>query len=226
MSKSGSSIIAALEYAWQDIQKHHPELPAVVLVTGRRRQKSEAKTRGQHCKNTWVVREEQGHLTEIVIFGERLADGGTAVMNTLIHEAAHELCHTRDVKDTSNRARYHNKVFMKAAEELGLEGPAVSGGPTLGYSNCVITEVTTRLYQAAIENLGTTCRLYVSALTKEEEKKPRKPVRLAVCECPEDEENSITWSKKYQKRFEDTGYLPLLCATCHHAFTPEDAEEA
>lgn len=214
-------IIQTLNAAWQVVQRQNPEVPAVMIVTGRRRHKSEGNIRGQHCGDTWHVDGQEERQAEVWISGERLAEGGREVMQTLLHEAAHALARARDIKDTSNKNRYHNKIFVKTAEELGLKGPESSGGPALGYSNCVITDSTVKLYAAAIASLDDACKNFVAPSLTEEEQKTRKPVVKAYCECPEPD-NEITWTKKYQKKFEETGFLPLLCAVCRQSFEPED----
>lgn len=219
-----TQIIQTLNAAWRDIQRRNPDVPDVMIVTGRRRHKSESNIRGQHCRDTWHVDGCDDRQAEVWISGERLAEGGREVMQTLIHEAAHALARTRDLTDTSNKNRYHNKIFVGIAEELGLEGPEASAGPAIGYSNCTIPDVTARMYASTIESLDEACKNFVAPALIEEEQKTRKPTIKAFCECPEGD-NDITWSKKYQKKFEETGFLPLLCATCRQPFTPEDDPE-
>jgi hypothetical protein len=141
-------------------------------------------------------------------------------MQTLIHEAAHSLAGARGIKDTSNRARYHNRAFVKLAEELGLEGPASSAGPTLGYSDCTITQKTVESYSYEIKELDEACRNFV-APSMHTEVKVRREKRKALCQCPEGD-NEITWTKAFEKRLQATGLPPLLCGICRQAFVPED----
>lgn len=222
-----SNVITQLEFAWQAIQAENPELPDAVITSSRRRHKSEKDTRAQHCADTW---KKDGELVaEITVFGERLFDGAEEVMQSLLHEAAHALARVRDIKDTSNRNRFHNKKFVKIAEELGLEGPDESGGPALGFSNCVITPVTAKIYADTIKAIDAVLKLYVPVQMDEEEEKPKTPTRKAHCECPSDKEdepfNSITWAKWMQKKLDEYGVPPLLCGVCRQAFVPEEPEE-
>lgn len=220
-----TQIITALNDVWSDIQQRHPEIPSVMLVTGRRRHKSEKNLRGQHCSDTWHVHGSDEKQAEVLILGERLAEGAEAVLQTLLHEAAHALARVRDLKDTSNKNRYHNKIFVKLAEELGLEGPGSSGGPSLGYSDCSVTEAIVKSYVNQVEMLNVACKSFVAPAMTEEEVKPKKAAVKALCECPEPD-NEISWTKKYQKKYEERGFSPLLCAICHQPFTPEaDPEE-
>lgn len=220
---NSTHIITVLNLAWEAIQRNHPDVPKVVIVTGRRRHKSEAAIRGQHCAEAWHT-DGDHKLAEVWVSGERMMDGGEQVMQTLIHEAAHALAHTRGLKDTSNRGRYHNKVFVKLAESMGLEGPSESGGPTLGYSNCTITRDTAETYAFEIKHLDDACKNFVSP-REPEGKKAKKPSVKAYCECP-DGDNSIPWSKAFAKKFEALGVPPVLCGICRQAFNPEDEEAA
>lgn len=216
-------IVTVLNRAWTAVQRNHPEVPAVMIVTGRRRSRQEHTTRGQHCAETWHVHGLEGRHAEVWVAGERLAEGGSAVMQTLIHEAAHALARARDIKDTSNKGRYHNKEFVKLAEEMGLEGPAASGGKSLGYSDCTITSATTELYGAEIKELDDACRSFV-APSVTEEKPAKKPSVKAMCQCPEGD-NEITWTKKFEKKLQEHGVPPVLCGICGQAFVPEDDPE-
>lgn len=220
---STTHIITVMNRAWQAIQRNHPEVPAVMIVTGRRRHKSEGNIRGQHCRETWHVDGHEGRQAEVWVSGERLAEGAEAVMQTMLHEAAHALAVARDIKDTSNKNRYHNKEFVKLAEELGLEGPAASAGKAIGYSDCTITSKTIEVYDYEIKELAEACKNFVAPdLTEGPER--RKPSAKAFCQCPEGE-NEITWTKKFEKKLQDHGLPPILCGICRQAFVPEDDPE-
>lgn len=207
-----SPTIIALERAWKAIQKFEPEVPNVVIVTGRRRSRGEANTRGQHCADTWHT-PEKTRLAEVVVFGERLADGGEAAMATLLHEAAHALATVRKVKDTSNKNRYHNQIFASLAKELTLEPPATSGGPALGYSDCTATDKTRKVFKRQIEALEKVSKLHVKPVTPE--LKARKPKRIAKCDCGE-----IPWSQQLEKFVAQHG--PITHETCGTVFTEDE----
>jgi hypothetical protein len=85
-----SPVIAALENAWAAIQERHPEVPPVVIITGtgagRRRN---FLVYGHYQKDAWE--HTDGRLPEVMITGERMADGAEKVLGTLLHEAAHAL---------------------------------------------------------------------------------------------------------------------------------------
>lgn len=226
MTMTSSEIVHQLNVAWQAIQDNNPEVPDAMIVTSRRRHKSEANVLGQHCRETWHVPDFEGRLAEITIFGERLADGGAPVLQTLLHEAAHALAGVRDIKDTSNRNRFHNKKFVALAEELGLEGPAESGGPALGFSMCTLRQDTFEKYKDIVYRLEETCTAFVVP-PEPEEPAPKKPRQKAFCSCPSEKDDeyefeSITWTKALQKKLDNLGIPPLLCGICRQAYIPDE----
>ena len=144
IAEHGSRIIAALERAWAAIQDRHPDVPDVVIVTGAgSNQKGTPegyRLRGHHWPERWVLEGRDGQRTpELFVAGELLSAGGRAVLEVMLHEAAHALAARRGIKDTSAAGnRYHNKRFVALAAELGLRGPDVPDKVT-GWSNCTLT---------------------------------------------------------------------------------------
>ncbi|HEY2279967.1 MAG TPA: hypothetical protein VGI00_16520 [Streptosporangiaceae bacterium] len=139
----GSRIITALEHAWAAIQDAHPDVPDVVIVTGAgSNQKGTPEgyqLRGHHWPERWVLGgQDQPRAPELFVAGELLAAGGRAVIEVMLHEAAHALAARRGIKDTSAAGnRYHNKRFVTLAAELGLRGPEVPDKIT-GWSHCTL----------------------------------------------------------------------------------------
>ena len=111
----------------------HPDVPDVVIVTGAgSNQKGTPEgyqLRGHHWPERWVLGgQDQPRAPELFIAGELLAAGGRAVVEVMLHEAAHALATRRGIKDTSAAGnRYHNKRFVALAAELGLRGPGRAG---------------------------------------------------------------------------------------------------
>ncbi|MEU6284989.1 hypothetical protein [Streptomyces sp. NPDC047028] len=166
--REGTRLIAALEKCWTAIQKHHPDLPPVLFISGTgvpRRQTEKPRkstdapkrrhyvTRGHHWADRWAVAEEEHRLAELFVAGETVRDGGEEVLKTLLHEAAHALAHVRKIQDTSKGdPRWHRKEFAELARETGLEPPRKSEKP-LGFSNAVLTDKTRKKYAAIIRQL-------------------------------------------------------------------------
>lgn len=148
----GSRTIKALEAAWEAIRTAHPDVPHVVMITGRGRQPRGIKW-GHFGGDAWTIQgERRKKAPELFAGGELLALGGRKTMETLLHEAAHAVAHVRRIADTSSDGRYHNKKFVALAEELGLKGPERPIS-IHGWNACTITEQATRRYAEAIEAL-------------------------------------------------------------------------
>src|SRR5215472_12882687 len=104
----GSRIITALERAWAAIRQRHPEIPAVVVITGSATAQAGTprgyQRRGHHWPERWVTGDQDGERApELFIAGE-LLDGpgaGRLVVEVMLHEAAHALAAGRGIKDTS-----------------------------------------------------------------------------------------------------------------------------
>jgi hypothetical protein len=143
IEQHGSRIIAALEHAWATIQGQHPDVPGVVIVTvagsNQKGTPEGYQLRGHHWPERWILDgQDVVRAPELFIAGELLAAGGRAVVEVMLHEAAHALATRRGIKDTSAAGnRYHNKRFVALAAELGLRGPGVPDKVT-GWSHCTL----------------------------------------------------------------------------------------
>lgn len=241
---SGSSIVAALERVWDLIRANHPDLPAVVIVTG---SGMVGPPRWGHFRaNGWTERAEKGAaldlaIGEMFVAGETLARGAEYTVETMLHEAAHVLAQVRGIKDTSRQGRWHNQRFRTLAEEMGLEYPQESAHPQVGFSQCLMTPGTREEYAEVIEDLDRAIRLTIAlpeflATTSEGEegygagehihhggRKPRQPRAStsatnnlkATCGCG----RIIRASRKVLA--ED----PILCGKCREPFKPSDEDQ-
>ncbi|GLW08978.1 hypothetical protein Misp01_41080 [Microtetraspora sp. NBRC 13810] len=155
---TGRHIVSVLEQAWQDIRDRHPEIPDVVVITGRGSE-GEWMTWGHwHWDPArWVA--DKSTKPELFPAGDLLGLGGRRVMEALLHDAVHGLATVRGIDDTM-AYRYHNKHFLRLARELGLKGPK-DRDPMSGYSACTITGKTAREYEATIAALDAAGMPYV-----------------------------------------------------------------
>lgn len=245
--REGTRLIAALEKCWTQIQRHHPDLPPVLFITGtgtprrqteKPRQSTDAPrrrhyvTRGHHWADRWAVAEQEQRLAELFVAGETVRDGGEEVLTTLLHEAAHALGHVRKIRDTSKGdPRWHRKEFAQLAREVGLEPPRKSEKP-LGFSNCTLTDPTRKKYGSVIRQIDGAALPGLGGADQEdtEEEPPAPPetpgstngVRVKVaCGCePEPRAFPIT-----PKVLADG---PIICGLCGQPFTlpgEEDQED-
>ncbi|MET7621772.1 hypothetical protein ABZS64_33395, partial [Streptomyces sp. NPDC005408] len=155
VTREGTRIITALEAAWAAIQRKHPDVPDVVVVTGSGKpRRGNYLKLGHHSPERWIDAAASGRRPELFVAGETIAMGGTQVLETMLHESAHALAFVRGrIKDTSSQGnRWHNKKFAALAQEVGLEPPK-KAEPVLGFSSCSITAATVSAYAAVIRKL-------------------------------------------------------------------------
>ncbi|MEO6089272.1 MAG: hypothetical protein ABIQ18_39785 [Umezawaea sp.] len=169
MTGTGARIVKAIEAAWADIRTVNPEVPDVVVVTGSGWHQKGGDRWAHFWANRWVDLGDEGEDTadaprkpELFVAGQLLGLSGRRIMQTLLHEAAHGLCHVRGIKDTNVNGR-HNLRFVAAAKELGDEWP--EGGEahkTHGYSAVVITDAAAEKYADTITALESAVKAYLS----------------------------------------------------------------
>lgn len=163
---TGSAVVLLLEKVWSRIRENHPELPAVVIVTGAGLGIMGGKW-GHFRPNGWAAKvTDEGAATdltrhEMFMAGETLAKGARQVLQTMLHEGAHTLAQTRNVQDTSRQGRWHNKVFRKTAEEMGLEYTHGAANPSIGFSQVTLKEETVTEYADLLDSLDREISLIV-----------------------------------------------------------------
>jgi hypothetical protein len=150
-------LVEALERAWAAIRARHPEVPAAVVVLGAGSigMPAGALKWGHFAKLRW--RRGASDLPEVFIGGEGLERGALGTLGTLLHEAAHGLADSRQLKDTSRQGRYHNRRYAELAGELGL---AVTVDGTRGWSRTTVPAETERAYADVVEQLAGALRLW------------------------------------------------------------------
>ena len=219
----------------------HPDVPDVVIVTGAgSNQKGTPegyRLRGHHWPEQWILQGRDGHRApELFIAGELLSAGGRAVLEVMLHEAAHALATRRGIKDTSAAGnRYHNKRFVALAAELGLRG-SDSPDKVTGWSGCTLTDETASGYAKVTAAIDTARLPFLIDFTTpagpggedgddQGDGGPGKPAkrggRRAAVECacqPEPRRIQLT-----PKQIEDG---PIVCGLCCAPFEfPEDDQE-
>lgn len=125
----GGLLVATLEDCYNAVRKDHPEVPAAVIVISSSPRRGDRQVMGHFAHSRWEVNGTK--MPEIMISAEGLKRHPRDVLATLVHEAAHGLCHVRGIEDTTTRGYYHNEKFKFAAEELGM---VVEKEPFRGYN--------------------------------------------------------------------------------------------
>ncbi|QUC63800.1 hypothetical protein IOD14_43935 (plasmid) [Streptomyces sp. A2-16] len=151
-AQEGTRIVTALELTWGAIQKHHPDVPDVVIVTGTGRRARGRLKWGHHTADRWLDAAAAGRKAELFVSGEAVAKGGEMVVETMLHEAAHALAAARSIRDTSCAGRWHNREYAALAREVGLEPPK-RAAKVIGFSDSLITAATVGRYAAQIRRL-------------------------------------------------------------------------
>jgi hypothetical protein len=150
-------IVAALERAWDEIRSRHVDLPRVVMVVASGSDGAPAGwlKLGHFAAMRWQTGE--GLLPEVFVGGEGIAAGPTAVLATLLHEAAHAIADVRGVKDTSRQGRYHNHRYAELARELELDVVQVK---PIGWSGTSVPEATATSYADTIRDLAAALTIF------------------------------------------------------------------
>jgi len=177
-----SNVVVHLESMWAAICLRHPEVPlAVVLVAS-----GNGDRHGHFAKATWEMM--GARVPEVLVAGESLAKGAEFILSVLVHEAAHGVGASREIKNTSRQGRYHNKEFKSLALELGMEYPAEQkkGDPRFGWAFPSLPASVVDSYREYVDALqGAIDGFYRVLATKDESEDKEKSTCTAVCQCRE-----------------------------------------
>jgi hypothetical protein len=203
-----SAVVRKLEQAWAVIQRRHPELPPVIFTLG-----SGTIDKGPHCLGHFAPKRWHSNahgpepMAELFVSGEGLRRGGTDVLATLLHEAAHALAHVADLQDTSRNGRYHNARYRMLAESVGLDVAQVGA---IGWSDTTVPDVTAASYARTIAILDVACNLWRSAEQHAEngKKPPSTNLAVAQCRCP----------RKIRVAAGTLDLGPIWCGVCQMEF--------
>lgn len=167
----------------------------------------------RHHADRWK-RGEDDVVTGLVVTADTLRRGPDAVLELLLHEAAHLLCWTRGIVDTSMRGgAYHNTSFLAAAEEVGLIWP--EGQPrsaSVGFADAALPADVCATYDAHKTALEETIPLALPHMHVPEAAKGKTPNRRPYqCGCPK--------PRKIQVSATVAALGPIICGVCETQFT-------
>lgn len=151
---TASAVVLACEAAWQDIRRHHPELPDAVVILGSGVERGRLVKLGHWWGGRWLAGGEV--RGEVLLAGEALHLPADKVFEVLLHEAAHGINAARGIKDTSRGGRYHNQRYADTAREVQLR---VRATPPYGLADTSLTPESLDRYAGTIERLGEEIRI-------------------------------------------------------------------
>jgi hypothetical protein len=215
-------LVSALTAAWRAIQRHHPEVPDVVLTlgSGTLGKRGGETTLGHFAAGRWQLAatgekgDQDAGLHELFVSGEGLRRGAADVLGTLLHEAAHGLAAARSIGDTSRQGRYHNKKFKALGEELGL---VITEVDKIGWSGTALGPDAEQRYADALAGLTAAMTAFRRAeVTGLPGKSKSKNLLVAECLCP----------RKIRVARATLDAAPITCGGCGQEFTaPDDSED-
>ncbi len=132
-----------------------------------------------HCTTKKIWREgdeEDNGQYEINIGAEYLNRPSENTAATMLHEMIHLYCRENDIAETSQRGRYHNKLFKQEAESRDL---AIDYDRAIGYSITAPTEA----FTSKLRDAGFTLEVPFArhTLTKGKKKADREKAHKYFC---------------------------------------------
>lgn len=192
-------LMTSLQAAWDGIRLLHPDVPAVWVVPAIIPRSS--RKLGHFAPFRWSPAGRNADRHEVAVVAEHLDRGASALMETLVHEAAHALNHAREVRDTHPNG-YHTKRFKVAAEALGL---TVTQRENYGFAETELSDTGAEQYADIIAKLEGVVRH-----SRHRVSEPQGTSRLlrAVCRC----DTIIYMSRKV------ANHGTVCCSRCGSAF--------
>ncbi|MFD5161034.1 hypothetical protein ACFWMJ_23645 [Streptomyces hawaiiensis] len=144
-----------------------------------------------------------------------LREGAEAVLELIIHDAAHMLNWKRGIKDTTMRGVYHNAEFLAAAEDLGLQWPeGMERIKGKGYSHPVLSDAARERHAADLETLEEIIPVVLPHLAVPSTTRADRTDRLTLrCKC--DPRRTFRISRTIAAQG------PISCGVCKELFTEE-----
>lgn len=159
--------------------------------------------------------ESDGAVTGLVISATLLQSGEAETARFVLHEAAHVLNWTRNVKDTTMRGVYHNASYLTAAEEVGLVWP--EGAERVrgkGYYEPVMSDEAAARFAPDVAALGQAIPQVLPHLVVPTVTTGGRPGRLTLqCKC--DPPRKIRAGKTV------VALGPITCGVCGAEFKEE-----
>lgn len=196
--------VDSIIYKARTLNMDIPDKIVVVMDSG--------KTRGSMIHGHFARQSWENGYSEIKLGTESLSRGAVPTLGTILHELSHSIAFMRDVKDTSNKGRYHNAKFREIGLSVGIN---LEQAGTIGWSQTSVPDATVELYKPQVEKLTeaiTTYRVgYTEAAVTKGQKK--RAVTKMVCGCGD----AVAVNKGW---FERIGQF-AVCQNCSQNFELE-----
>jgi hypothetical protein len=202
-------MVAALTHAWAAIQDRHADVPDVVLTIGSGTM-GRTPRHGHFAAGRWQRGDTQ--LAELFVAGESFQRGAGPTLGTLLHEAAHGVCDTLGITDTSRGGKYHNKRFKTQAEAMGL---VIEHDRTAGYSITTLPPTTADKYAEVLAELDQAITTYRHTELHATGTAKTSNYVKAECTCP----RTIRVGKTVLSE------APITCGQCGSDFQAEDTDD-
>lgn len=200
-----SAITMSLERAWTAIRTAYPDVrPAIITVYLHAR----GDRRGHFRQSCWTTINAQGARDEVHISSHILKEGPISVFQTLLHEAGHSICVTRNVQDVSRQGRYHNLNFGIVARTLGL---VTASDPKIGVVTTGITDAARDMFSHVLVDLAETLDLYQDLRVQPQGRKPKGKSTSVKLQCP-------TCGRIIRASAKTVKGGPIECVPCNEDF--------
>jgi hypothetical protein len=205
----------ALTSTWKAIRRRHPKVPEATV--------SVAPGRGSACGSiAW-----DADMPVILVGTETITEGPLAIVEYLLHQAAHGLLtttgdratadgrHYPDEHSQGNAGRYHNKSYRDAAQSLGLRAAWTQGGT--GWSATSASDDLAMVYEGPVRQIvtATTDWQPPAPLPRTVRKSGGNGVS-ARCQC----QPPRTIRMRGTGAAADLRDHPVICSVCGKPFTP------
>jgi hypothetical protein len=206
MPTSPGTLSMALGALWDHVRAHHKDLPAARIAL------SPTPPSSDHGWGRWS-RGDDDLVTGLIVCAAVLQEGEEATLRQVLHDAAHLLNWARETPDTTRRGTYHNRAFMRAAEEVGLQWPEGRSASHLGYPDPGVSDVTRKRYADDLAAIARAIPDALPHLALPESRSSHGPSRVtAACKCDP--------PRKFQMSPGKLDLGPITCGICGGAFEP------
>jgi hypothetical protein len=211
----GVAMSDALTATWKAIRRRHPKVPDVTITV--------APGHGSACG---AIAWDTG--TPVITVGaQTIAEGPQAILEALLHQAAHgvlrttgprpdgEAKHYPDEHSEGNAGRYHNKSYRDAAQSLGLKVDWTRGGT--GWSATTADTDLAAIYDGPVGQIAAATRTWQPPppLPRSVRKSNSNGVS-ARCQC----QPPRTIRMRGTDAAADLRERPVICTVCRKPFMP------